>query len=257
MKINELRAMFGINTTENMRLQFPRIACGAGTNATVFSFNNKTVTKSSELAPQPTIEKQKVLRLLSGSGSFYAGEKYILSPYSINDDGQFCYRLALIEGGDSSKRKTKSAFKHTYPKNKISGKKEPIQQRNNHRLIEKIDKMLATIREEEEIILPMHKITHLKVIRNLHKQVNLLQGNLLEKIPSTYQRNNKIKHVFDNSEYPQTSSDSMKEMTTRASNKNRNSLNKKLRHDLVARYTITSSDQKNIGIKTRIRHTRE
>ena len=244
MKISELRSGIGIDTTENAQLQLPRIACGTGLNTSLFSFNNKKVANSSSMIQQPSVEKEKVLRLLSASNSIFVGEKFIISPYSFNDDGQIHYRISLIEKGISAKKNTKSFFTFKYHINSLTDINKTIQQQHNRKQVKKTYKMLESIHEQGEIIRPMHKIVHLKMTRNLPKNINLSQKILLGKLSqSTSKKHVKIKNVFSDGKSQQPFISSIYAIANRASSKNRDSFNKKLRHNLVARYNINTNDK--------------
>lgn len=246
MKINELRATLGITPVENTRLYSPRLACGSGVSASVFTYNNKKETRCSDTAQQPAVDKKSTLTLLSGSGTFFAGEKYIIAPNTINDNGQLCYRLALIEEGMSAKSKTKSVFKHSRTRGRTATPKRSMPKRRNHKQIKKVYNTLATLTDTGEIIRPMHKIGNLKVTRRLHKPVNLPQGRLLTRYLSASQQQTTLKHVFKGEPRPQPYADTLRTLADRASSKNRNDLNKKLSHSLVAKYNININDQKRL-----------
>lgn len=183
------------------------------------------------------------MKLLSGSGNFFAGEKYVIAPNTINDNGPLCYRLALIEGGMNTKIKTKSIFKHTHTRVRTADQKKVMPKRRHHEQIKKIYNMLAAITETGEIIRPMHKIENVKVTRRLHNQVNLPQGGLLARFLSNSSQHTTLKHVFGKKERPQPFADTLRTLADRASSKNRNHLNKKMSHSLVAKYDININDK--------------
>lgn len=245
-KINELRAMLGVSPTENMHVNLPRLACGTGVNASAFTYNKRKETRYSDTTQQPTVEEKSTLELFSGSANFFTGEKYIIAPHTINESGQLCYRLALIENGVSTKIKTKSVFKHIHTRVRTASQKKLVSKRRNHKQINKAYNMLATITETGEIIRPMHKIEHLKVTRRLHNQVNLPQGGLLAKFLSTSPQQTTLKHVFGKEPHPQSFADTLRTLAHRASSKNRSNLNKKLSHSLVATYDIKINDKKKL-----------
>ncbi|QZN96291.1 hypothetical protein [Symbiopectobacterium purcellii] len=246
IKINELRAMVSVAPTDNVHLNLPRLACGTGVKASVFTYNKRKETRYSDTAQQPTVAKKSTLKLLSGSGNFFAGEKYIIAPHTINDNGPLCYRLALIESGISTNINTKSVFKHAYTQVRTADSTLSMPKRRHHKQIKKVYSMLAAITETGEIIRPMHKIENVKVTRRLHNPVNLSQSNVLARFRSTSSQPTTFKHVFGKEARPQPFADTLRALADRASSKNRNNLNKKLSHSLVAKYDIKSNDKKRL-----------
>lgn len=242
MKISELRAMSGVDTMENVRFQLPRLACGAGLNTSIISFSNKKITRSSDTNKSVISEGEKKFRFLSTSENIFSGIKHILSPYSISDTGEISYRLALIENGNKKDIHKKRGFTYTHYKNKTAGKIVPTRLKYNLNKINKINQMLSTITEDEEIIRPMNKITHLKLTRNSHEKINFLNDGLLDKIlPS--RPHQKLINTFETHERRQQFIDSMNTIAVQQSNKKRKSTNKKLQHDLVAKYHIDINDK--------------
>lgn len=106
--------------------------------------------------------------------------------------------------------------------------------------------MLATITETGEIIRPMHKIENVKVTRRLHNQVNLPRSGLLARFLPNSPQHTTLKHVFGKKASPQPFADTLSALANRASSKNRNNLNKKLSHSLVAKYDIKINDKKRL-----------
>lgn len=242
MKISELRAMLGVNIVEDVRFQLPRLACGSGLNTSIISFSNKKITSTSDTNKSVISEGEKKIRFLSTSGNVFFGMKHILSPYSTSNTGEISYRLALIENGAKNNIYEKRGFTYTYYKNKMADKIISVRLKYKFNQINKINKILSTITEYEEITRQMNKITHLKLTRNSHEKINFLKDSLLDKmLPS--RPHQKLINIFETHKCRQQLVDSMNRIAAQQSNKKKKGANKKLQHALVAKYQIDINDK--------------
>lgn len=144
--------------------------------------------------------------------------KHILSPYSTSNTGEISYRLALIENGAKNNIYEKRGFTYTYYKNKMADKIISVRLKYKFNQINKINKILSTITEYEEITRQMNKITHLKLTRNSHEKINFLKDSLLDKmLPS--RPHQKLINIFETHKCRQQLVDSMNRIAAQQSNK--------------------------------------
>lgn len=244
MKINELRAMVGVQPNTNINLMFPRVTCAIGLNSEILSLKHKKERGITTSPSQSEKEKSSTtLRALTVAGGPSVGGKIIVSPSMPNAEGKLGFRLALFEEGKGKKIKTKSGLKTAWQHSAT-----PEMPSTNRRKIVRIQRMLATMDAKGDVIRPIRLLRRIKVTRTLQLKRNPFQTRIARLFTKTrHPSHERLSHVLKGHHNKNEIIHTLSEIRSRARHIQRANMNKRFTHYFVAKYTLNEEYQQTLN----------
>lgn len=245
MKISEVRAMVDIKPSADVKLLVPRFSGALALNGELLALKHQTRRQHASGAfptESPRLESINTVRGLTATGGPSTGGKVIVSPYVPNPSGKLGLRVALYEESNSRKIKTMSGAKYQWQHSTSSASHGTTA--THRRQIDRIHRLLADIDTTGEVIRPIEKLRHVKITRALWKKQNPFLARLISLLTrKPHPSRNRISTVLKNQRNKSEIVHTLKQIRSHARRTQRTSMNKRLTHYFIAKYTLNGAQQ--------------